>query len=189
MRLAVLCLALCGCAASESVRETSEAARPAVEAVRALAEASKPTVEAVRDLAIATKPAAEAVPALAGEVRALTAKFGGLVDRVTAFLDRGPAAVDRARKAGVPVDEGPLGVLTWGARHPGEAVGLGGSFLAALAWAVVRGRRAVRALRAVTSTVEGADEPVRSAVKGAMDARFGSDRAIRAAIRAAKGTR
>lgn len=182
-----LLLILAGCAASDSVRETSDAARPAVEAVRALAEASKPTVEAVRELAVATKPAAEAVPALAGEVRTLAAKLGVIADRVSAFLDRGQSGVDRAREAGVPVDDGAIGVLVWAVRHPGEAVGLGGSLVAALAWALVRGRRTVKALRAVTSTVEDAPEPVRAAVKSAMGDRFGSDRAIRAAIRAAKG--
>lgn len=190
MRLpaAILLIALAGCATSESVRQSADAAKPALEAVQALAEASKPTAEALPALARETTETAAAVRELAGRVSVLVERLTAAVDRAGAFLDRGPSAVDRVRESGAPVDEGFGALLGWAVRHPGEAAGMGGSFLAALLWALVRGRRFAKALRAVTTTVEGAPPDVRSAVKSAVGARFGADRGIRAAIRAAKGS-
>lgn len=189
MRLAAVILAvtLAGCATSESVRQSADAARPALEAVQALAEASKPTAEALPALARETTETAAAVRELAGRVSALVERLTAAVDRAGAFLDRGPAAVARVRESGAPVDEGFGALLSWAVRHPGEAVGMGGSFAAALLWALVRSRRVAKALRAVTTTVEQAAPEIRTAVKSAVGARFGADRAIRAAIRAAKG--
>lgn len=139
--------------------------------------------------------------AAVNKAEALIGKVSAQVDAIKPKVDLALATASEAKaKAektadealatlaakGAPVDGSASELVAWAAKNPVEAAGVPGALLTAIAALAVGYKRKKDALGVVAKGVEDAPDDAKALVKHAIAAAGGSDKTIRATIRAAK---